>query len=396
MSDNVIILGAGFSKDAGIPLLSNFVDTMADIAVRKSWNGKAIPLSDIPIFDIPLEIRRDLDHYHGRANFDDRNLEDILSILTFNALGNNPRSMEHLKGLNRAIARTIELTCDVRHPGIIGSDHRAINTTGPDAYRSFWRALFDWASPERTLPTIISFNYDLVLERALFQVLNNTYYNSCRPVVNSRFIQVRYFYEKNIEKFYEVGYCDYQTESDDSFHLTPGSLVRVSDASSVSNAKVIEILKLHGSINFPLPGTDLTGASYSLVECLDNPYILPPIVNKLASETPNAMWETALERLRKAKNVILVGYSLPQADVTIQYFFKAGLGPNLGINKLFVFDPVLYKQNEDGRAMVERFRGCFADQLQKHIVFHPGGSSDLGTMATFVELLQQSPSALLY
>ena len=49
MSENVIILGAGFSKSAGIPLLGEFVDRMIDISVRGKVGGVDVPHEDLDL-----------------------------------------------------------------------------------------------------------------------------------------------------------------------------------------------------------------------------------------------------------------------------------------------------------------------------------------------------------
>lgn len=115
MSDNVIILGAGASSGAGIPLMAGFVEKMWEFAVRKQVDGKPMLQDDIDTFQKAIEIKNELDSYHGRALFDDRNLEDILSILSFNEIHLSTRSKGKLFLFTKAISRTIELTCRVKH-----------------------------------------------------------------------------------------------------------------------------------------------------------------------------------------------------------------------------------------------------------------------------------------
>jgi len=103
MSDNVIILGAGFSCEAGIPLLGGFVDRMLDYAIKKTCDGQPLDSSDIEIFESAIKIRNDLDRYHGRAEFDDRNIEDILSILSFDALDGSQEGHEKLTAIIRRL-----------------------------------------------------------------------------------------------------------------------------------------------------------------------------------------------------------------------------------------------------------------------------------------------------
>lgn len=180
MSENVLILGAGFSCDAGIPMLSNFIERMWEYSMRGAAGDIKLTPDDKSILSEALEIRSEMDGYHGRVAFDDRNIEDILSMLAFNLLGGGASDRKKLKAFTNAISRTIELSCNVKHPGIPirpwENGYRAI-TEGSEIYRRFWQALFEWRRRGKEIPTIITFNYDLVLERALLQVLTNTYYN---------------------------------------------------------------------------------------------------------------------------------------------------------------------------------------------------------------------------
>jgi hypothetical protein len=77
----------------------------------------------------------------------------------------------------------------------------------------------------------------------------------------------------------------------------------------------------------------------------------------------------------------------------MQYFLKAGLGPNVDLSKIFVFDPVLYSENIDAaNAMKDRYASCFSTQLRRRICFEPGMNtkrkgprpSGLGTTRDFV------------
>ena len=56
MSDNVIILGAGFSYDAGIPLLSGFIERMWECAIRGKCNGEPLNDEDAEIFKKAIEV----------------------------------------------------------------------------------------------------------------------------------------------------------------------------------------------------------------------------------------------------------------------------------------------------------------------------------------------------
>lgn len=357
-SDNVIIMGAGSSCDAGIPLMDDFVQTMWEIAIRGSIKGESISDEDREIFREAMEIKDTLDVYHGRALFDDRNLEDILSILSFNDMKIEGNGKKQLRAFVRAISKTIELTCRIK-----AQPNRTI-PDGPEMnYTRFWKYLFSWYESESRFPTIITFNYDLVLERSLWRILNGPILKKTEVPFSS--INVRYFHKYHDQNLFNVKFAEYDTVKDDNKY---GICLESGEG---ENPLPIEILKLHGSLNFPTSKSD----DLSLVKPQDEPLILPPIINKMsAAEEINEVWIQAMDRLRNAKNVIIVGYSLPQTDIYMQYFIKTALGPNKNLNRIYVFDPVLFQDDQRANTMIERYESCFSPQLQSRIVFKPSTS----------------------
>src|ERR1051325_4702321 len=128
---NVILLGAGASADAGIPMLDSFVDKMWEYAVRGKATGGLVSEGDQEILTAANNIRIDLERYNSRAFFDNRNIEDILSLLSFEALADGDR--KKYETMVAALARTIELSCT----------HQYIELTPQqpppgDNYHSFW------------------------------------------------------------------------------------------------------------------------------------------------------------------------------------------------------------------------------------------------------------------
>lgn len=397
MSDNVIILGAGFSYDAGIPLLSGFIEHMWEYSTRGKVGKDALSEHDKKVLHEALEIRRELDGYHGRVTFDDRNIEDLLSMLAFNVLGGGRSDKNKLVAFTNAISTTIELSCNVKHPGYPTDNRFSIVNSGDEIYRRFWKALFKWHGMGKSFPTIITFNYDLVLERSLYQVLINKHYSNNNKVPFSSFsldYKYRYFPTEN----YQVEYTQYTSEK--PFEHDQGTIIKKIDSINNGSAN-IELLKLHGSLNFPKSKLHLEKNGTSLVNCIEEPYILPPVSNKKSNDAGDESWQVALNRLREAKNVVFVGYSLPKTDMYMQFFLKAALGPNQELNKLFVFDPILWADNEASEDMRRRYEKCFAEQLRSRISFKPKAPErkyfeDFGCTKHFVELLENDPSTILF
>ncbi|WP_020181954.1 SIR2 family protein [Methylotenera sp. 1P/1] len=398
MSENVIVLGAGFSYDAGIPLLGNFIERMWEYSIRGKAGSVTLNYEEQKILQEALKIRSEMDGYHGRVAFDDRNIEDILSMLAFNLMEGKTSDRNKLNTFISAISTTIELACNVNHPGIPNDGRYSAISEGNEVYRSFWKALFKRYKEEKTLPTIITFNYDLVLERSLFQVLINKNYNDHSDRCPFKALKIDYQYPYFPAQQYLVEYTTYGYGSDRGTVIKPYEF-------KVDECASIEILKLHGSLNFPNSKSKSDSLPLSPTGVIDSPYILPPVSNKQSNGNGNQTWKTALQRLREAKNVIFVGYSLPKTDMYMQFFLKAALGPNQELNRLFIFDPVLWKNTAESEDMKRRYEMCFSEQLRNRIVFNPevsGGfahrsSGNLnGTTAHFVNTLEDEPNKILF
>jgi len=380
MSDNVIILGAGASFATGIPLMAGFVEKMWEFATRKQVNGKPMSQNDIDTFQKAIKIRNELDSYHGRALYNDRNLEDILSILTFDEMLQSKRKKDKLLWFTKAISRTIELTCSVKHDG-----NNSLQELSRGEYRLFWNhILYNYVRRNIKIPVIISLNYDLVLERALFHCLIGTNLRLSKLSIDG--IEIGYHYDPVGDFQYVVEQAKFDIGED----VEREEVGTILEKGHVENSIRVEILKLHGSLNFPKRKME---EPQLLVRPVEEPFILPPIINKMSSaKSITKMWGIALQRLRSAKNVIIVGYSMPWTDIYMQYFLKTALGPNLDLNRIHVFDPVLYRNDATSQEMKERYAACFSPQLQNRIVFRhqQRGNIEKGTFEHFVKLLGSS------
>jgi hypothetical protein len=351
---------------------------MWELATRGTHNGEALTNDDKKIFNEAMMVRNELDGYHGRASFDDRNIEDILSILSFNLIGGGESDRQKLNWMTKAIARTIELTCEIKHDGQLDN----IQESGSDIYRKFWENLFDrFKDSASSFPAIISFNYDLVLERALFQILigstyrqKNPYYGSSPNEFPFDGITPKYYHKYLNDISYSVKYVrrgDNGELDNESTLWHSGTTLEKYNFSELKHPLDIEILKLHGSLNFPSSEKPNETNPLPTIPTKE-PYIIPPIINKSIS-TEQTMWRIGLRRLREAKNIIIVGYSLPQTDIYMQYFIKAGIGPNTNLNRIIVFNPALSKESEENERMRERFGICFSPQIRNRIIFNDGG-----------------------
>ncbi len=294
--------------------------------------------------------------------------------------------------MKRAIATTIELSCTTYHSGIPRNNDFRINTSGSDNYRQFWKGLIDWVKKGNKFPIIISFNYDLVLERSLFQTFIGTSLN-IKSKLPFNGIILNYSYDLIPQAKFWIKYTSYEDDFESSGKS--GTFIEPvrQDETNTGNFQEITILKLHGSLNFPTKND----STIKITSNTDDPYIIPPISNKFFSKEGDSIWRTGLNALRVAKNVIFIGYSLPKTDIYMQYFLKAGLGPNRDINKIFVYNPILHLEEKEGMEMRDRYQSCFAEQMRNRIIFqHRNISGGAGTLSAFIGALSNSPSEVLF
>jgi hypothetical protein len=404
--DNVIIFGAGASANAGIPLMNNFVDTMWRYSVRGRAPNK-ISEDDRKLLALADEIRVGLEPYNTRANFNMRNLEDILSLLSFEALAGGD-ALKKYQTWVRAITRTIELS--TVHP--YQNSHRTAPTYPINLYHIFWDALLGENSTTPP-PALITFNYDLVFERTLWDYFHGLSEESNKFKPKRDTCKINYFlrpYDFTIK----TQKCDYVI-AHNNFNKEYRQVNVRHDGFIPSieyNCKAdIEIpyLKLHGSLNWCSKTTpkqdeqipdDLVPALLA-TQSVETPLILPPVFNKMNLGDVSPVWKKALQILREAKHIILVGYSLPKTDIYMQYFLKSAVGPNSGLQKIIVFDPTLFNHNEANDEMRKRYRECFSPQFQEQITFEPKvehmfDENDRGRLSHFIQTLKNSRDELFF
>lgn len=369
--DNVIILGAGASADAGIPMLRNFVEKMIDIAQRNSWDGKPLSAHDSEIFRKVKNIKSSIDSYLSRVNFNPENLEDILSILAFNGLAGDRKSNKDFQDLTTAISRTIDLCCTIQHDGSLDS----FKPEGAGAYQEFWNAIFLLMKNGKPIPTIITLNYDLTLERALLHAAIGP---SKDPLPFSG-IKINNHHSKSKEHCYKALISTFRSGG---IRQNGNILIECTPNELSVNTLEIDYLKLHGSLNFSVDENQR-----QLVKPAQSPIISPPIFNKHNDSKSEKCWKVAISKLREAKNIVIVGYSLPKTDIYMEYFFKSAIGPNINLRKITVFDPAY---DADFESLKSRYKSCLSENMAHKLDFKRDG------FYRFTELLKNSPESILF
>jgi SIR2-like domain len=397
---NVIILGAGASADAGIPLLAPFLETMWEYAARRKVHDKDISPADVETLKTAIGIQNSLERYNSRASFDIRNLEDVLSLLSFEALAGGP-SAEKYNAVVKAVARTVELSCLIRFDHCTGYEP----IENQSNYNVFWTNFLTEAATGN-LPALITFNYDLVLERALWQFVRVP-----TPIPARNGVAIRYSFGNNrLLARKKNGTTLLMPRRDGQTYAVrlrnQEGHTSVHGPSYVDPATVectmVPYFKLHGSLNWmrdECPETEIIDPHPLKVS--DTPVILPPVFNKMNTTALNEVWTGALDVLRRAKNIIIVGYSLPKTDIYMQYFLKAAVGANSDLRKILIFNPALFKNDKEAGEMRKRYEDCFAPQFSNRLVFDPRHDeiktdSSRGTFLHFVHSMRTDPDELFF
>jgi len=299
MPETVVIFGAGATKACGGPLTNEILPEAFEPAIRNQIERE---------YYIDLLDRFLIENFHVPQNQSERTESDypalplLLSLVDTAIDRNQPMGPNWSVDILRQVRRALQYLVFA----LLEYKLRQLNS---NYYGDLLRALHP-AGQAR--PTVISLNYDIIVDNALVDL------NNCLP---------------------DYG-CDITTERyRNQPHL--GTL-----------------LKIHGSLNWSYcPGCDRldlgvskSGSTYKMLEEL---YITNPLEARYSCHgfpcpqcstfvepvliTPTQLkdyrnphvtkvWTLAEQVLRKAERVFIVGYSLPDDDLDVIYLLKRGLG----------------------------------------------------------------------
>ena len=318
MSEIVFILGAGASKEAGAPLMADFLDKADELRRGGELNQFK------PDFDRVFNAISALQSVHSKAELDLDNIESVFAAFEMGRLINRLPGMsdDDIESLLVSIRRLILITLEktVTYPVRDG------NIYPNNSYNSFAELvniLNDDGKQNRC--SIITFNYDLALDYAL-----------------------------NFSS-HPADYCLSETTK-------PGytSLMKLHGSlnwARCSKCKEIIPYDFHAffqKYSFPFLGEreiqfvrlELGSklASSGLKHCEEDiksgPVIVPPTWNKTEyHQGLSKVWSRAASELSDAENIFISGYSLTESDLFFRYLFALGSVGQTRIKRFWVFDP---------------------------------------------------------
>jgi hypothetical protein len=330
---NVYLLGAGFSREAGLPLVSDFLVCMRDSHEWLTSLGRNLEAQAVQSV-LEFRLRAAAAAYY--VTLDLENIEELFSLASATE-GEMDRS------IRIAIAATIEFA-RATHPWnqskmfanyASGTGRLFPTKTGDGAHPTYPR----WANPAAKMETINAGRigpfqispYAFHVARLLGLFLDG------QPQGENTFITFNY--DTVIEDaLRELGVVvDYGFDA----AQTHSSAARIDRQSRVA------VLKLHGSVHW---GRSAGAARMkrplriyeSLQDMLANkaePVLVPPTWKKVLGGPLEAIWDAAVQKLATATRIVIIGFSIPPTDLHFKYLLAAGLRDNISLRRILFVNP---------------------------------------------------------
>jgi hypothetical protein len=303
---NVYILGAGFSAARGLPTIKDFMLTMRDAHLWLDSQGRKEEAEAIASV---LDFRLNAASAAYRVKLDLENIEELFSLASAS-------SRTLTKQIQLAISSTLDFKLRTTPSPTVSFQSEKLSEAWPSewakkdykdimplspyeincpAYEFFLTSLIgNWNnSSNHSENSFISFNYDLLVEDAL----------------------------KKLSIPFTYGFDSKQNDAD-----------------------VIEILKLHGSVNWARKEKSTT--NYTIYDSYEDlrskrqtPQLVPPTWRKIFTGPLRQVWDRSLKSLESATRIIVIGFSIPATDNHFKYLMAAGLQNNISLREIIFVNP---------------------------------------------------------
>jgi len=315
MSEVVFILGAGASREAGAPLMADFLAKAKDLFDAGRCGEYAAD------FETVLNAVAELQQVYAKSKLDLDHFESVFGAFEMANLiehfpGMKPHEIPNLvNSMKRLITKTLEESVELTN----GSE-------GPDlgeAYKAFAR-LIAKLNHRKLRASILTFNYDVVFDFALHRA--------------------------GVPITYSLG--DQDNEGTTRLLKLHGSLnwtkCGQKECGTILPWHIDEFLKSRrraspgNAVNKLNIGTSLRYSQ--LMHCGNpivnhEPVIVPPTWNKTEYQHGLAkVWRLAAKQLHTAENIIVIGYSYPESDSFFKYLYALGSVSKVRLKRFAVFD----------------------------------------------------------
>ncbi|MFY3744720.1 hypothetical protein ACOQFB_12470 [Anaeromyxobacter sp. Red801] len=340
MAEVVFVLGAGASVESGAPMMTNFLDVAEDLWRTNERGG------DDESFERVFKGISAFKSVHAQLALDTTNLETVFSAFEMGAmvgrLGSQTDPDEIAKAapaMARVISRT--LTQTVRFPA------PKTRVQAPASYETFVSLLRRIRSPvtkihrpatrgPKGVPAVITLNYDLALDYALFVGgMPPAYWLSEETHAQGSIKLLKLHGSLNwgmCRKCQRVTPWNlsafFQNRSWQLFYDEPDRTV------------MLDVFDKLGEFRHDC-GEVVGGA----------PVVVPPTWNKSDNQLLRNVWQHAARELSEARYIVFIGYSFPETDMYFQYLLALGLAGDARIRRIVVVNPDPAPGQKLGRAL---------------------------------------------
>jgi hypothetical protein len=315
--NNVYILGAGFSKEAGLPVISDFLARLRDAVDWLDTNGRTAEREAI---ERVLDFRHESAAAGYRINVDLDNIEHLFS------LADAKPGTADAQDIRLAIAATIDFAAQM---GCAPIGRLRVSESRGWPCTDMWRATATRVtSPSVGVEDIESSVYDYYVATMSGLVADR------REAGKNIVITLNYdlIVEEVLRKFLVPI----------AYGITGGD-VEIDPTAEVDESRPdgFQVLKLHGSVNWAhrADGSVLVCRDYERVRSLNlAPLLVPPTWHKIAADAVLRVWDAAVRAIAMATRMILIVFSTPPTDQHFKYLLGVGLKDNSSLRSVRIVD----------------------------------------------------------
>lgn len=316
---NVYILGAGFSKNAGLPLQDDFLVVAKEVFFSDTAKYKH--------FESVFKYQDTMTKMKKYLSYPLLNLEHLFNLIEMNIYYSEDNDIHNVKNDFVRLIRDVLIDRTPIPFFHNASGGMSTNTTYND-YDKFLRLFYNNNTPFTIRQdSIITFNYDLVLEAAA-----SIYNDKIRRNNNTR----------RLIKFNQMKKdSDIKTDTIGNFFKKNDCITYKPEIQFGNDQDCITFIKLHGSINWTLSSDDST-------------FIIPPTWNK-SDPRIKSLWNCAYKELIEAKRIIVIGYSFPETDVYVKSLLALAINENKILNNIIFVNPDINTTKRNSIAMLDNY-----------------------------------------
>lgn len=318
MSKVVFILGAGASKQAGAPLMADFLDSASNLLTKGETGDKQGDFTRV------FKAIGSLQKVHSKSKLDLYNIESVFNAFEMaKILGKMPDVdaqdiPQIIESLRVLIVKTLEKTVNFTVP--------ESRIEAPEPYKKFAELVYylSQGSDQTYTTSVMTFNYDVSVDVAFYR---------CG-------LGIKYGIDSEVSSHTEIPLLKLHGSMNWGYDLSTHKIVVV---------PISEIIENYGIPNLGGRRTCTVEVGKKMNAYFVNklgrqispvPVIVPPTWNKVDHyKELTSIWANAATELGEAEYIFIIGYSMPETDAFFRYLYALGSVGDNPLKKITVLNP---------------------------------------------------------